>query len=67
MRADTRAAVVVGVLSLVRSALVGGVVVTFLALSGAVGWRTTAALGAAVVVGAALLGTGVAVLSRRPR
>jgi hypothetical protein len=62
---SSRPAVVLGVLAFVRNAAVGGVVVLFLALSGAVGTGTTVRLGVVVVVVAAALALGVVALARR--
>jgi hypothetical protein len=61
----SRAAAVLAVLAFLRNVAVGGVVVLFLALSGAVGSGTTIRLGVAVVVVAAALALGVVALSRR--
>ena len=61
----TRAAVVLGALSFLRSVGVGGVVVVFLAMSGAVSGRATAAIGVGVVVVAAVLALGTVALARR--
>jgi hypothetical protein len=61
----SRAAIVLGVLTFLRHAAVGGVVVLFLALSGAVSRGTTVRLGVAVVVVSAALALGVVRLTRR--
>jgi hypothetical protein len=60
----SRAAVALAALAFVRSATVGGAVVAFLALAGAVGRRTTVWLAVAVVVTAVFLGLGSLALAR---
>ncbi len=60
----SRAAVVLGVLAFVRNAAVGGVVVLFLALSGAVSRGTTVRLAVAVLVSALALSLGSLALAR---
>jgi hypothetical protein len=59
-----RAAVALAALAFVRSATVGGAVVAFLALSGAVGRRTTVWLAVAVLVAALVMGLGSLALAR---
>ncbi|HET9828893.1 MAG TPA: hypothetical protein VFQ11_10335 [Nocardioidaceae bacterium] len=61
----SRAAIVLGVLVFLRNAAVGGVVVLFLSLSGAVSRGTTVQLGVAVVVVSAAVALGVVALTRR--
>lgn len=65
MQPDTRMAVVLAVLSFLRSAAVGGVVVMFLAMSGAVSGGTAVRLTVAVVVTAGVLALGLVALARR--
>jgi hypothetical protein len=60
----SRAAVVLAVLAVLRNAAAGGVVVLFLAVSGAVSRGTTVWLGVAVVVSALALGLGSLALAR---
>lgn len=64
MRATSRPAAALIALSFLRSVTVGGVVLTFLALSGAVSRATTVWLGVAVVAAAALLALGGFALAR---
>jgi hypothetical protein len=59
-----RAAVLLVALAFLRSAAVGGAVVTFLALSGAVSRRTTLWLVLAVVVSSSLVALGGLALVR---
>ena len=63
----SRAAIVLGVLVFLRNAAVGGVVVLFLSLSGAVSRGTTVQLGVAVVVVSAAVALGVVGPTRRSR
>jgi hypothetical protein len=59
-----RAAVALAALAFLRSVVVGGAVVTFLALSGVVSRGTTVWLAVAVVVSALVLGVGSLALAR---
>ncbi|HET7356850.1 MAG TPA: hypothetical protein VFJ09_09265 [Nocardioidaceae bacterium] len=65
MRGETRTAVVLAAFSFVRSALVGGTVIGFLAVSGAVGRGAVLLYVALMVVVAVGLGTGAYLLARR--
>ncbi len=67
MKGETRTAVVLAAFSLVRSALVGGTVVAFLALSGAVGRGAVLLYAGLVGVVAIGLGIGSYLLARRDR
>ncbi len=67
MSRQSRGAVVLVALGFVRSVAVGGAVVTFLALSGAVSRRTTLWLVAAVLVAAVVMALGGLALARRGR
>lgn len=64
MTATPRPAAALIALSFLRSVTVGGVVLTFLALSGAVSRTTMVWLGVGVVVAAALLALGGLALAR---
>jgi hypothetical protein len=61
---QARPGVVLALLAFLRSAAVGGAVVTFLALSGAVSRGTTVRLAVGVVVAALVLALGGYALSR---
>ena len=67
MRGETRTAVVVAAFSFVRSALVGGTVVAFLALSGAVNRGAVLLYVGLMVLVALGLGIGSYLLARRNR
>jgi hypothetical protein len=64
MSPKPRAAVVLAALVFLRSAAVGGTVVTFLAVSGAVSRRTTLWLALAVVLSAVVMALGILALGR---
>ncbi len=67
MHPDTRMAVVLGALSFLRTAALGGTVVAFLLLAGAVSGRAAVLLAAGVVAVAALTPAGLLVVARRSR
>ena len=65
MRGENRTAVVVAAFSFVRSALVGGTVIAFLALSGAVSRDAVLLYAGLMAVVAVGLGIGAYLLARR--
>lgn len=65
MEPETRLAVVLGSLGFVRSAALGGTVVVFLALAGAISGRAASLLAVGVVVAAALQLLGMIRFGRR--